>query len=178
MDQSILNSVFQKSVATDITTVVTGITIVAMGVDNSYVAMSVDDVIMSVVTIFLFKCVQALSSNPVISPPHTHRHPLLLRVHLHRAPSSTSSACTYTLMPRSSSTPSPRSSSTSKSPETTPSTPPSPPCLRTMSSAWPSPPHPGTAVGTTLLLRRQVHASPSSFTCSKSTNTLSFSLPL
>jgi hypothetical protein len=39
MDQSILNSVFQKYVAT--------------GIDNSYVATGVNDVIMSIATILL-----------------------------------------------------------------------------------------------------------------------------
>jgi hypothetical protein len=53
MDQSILNSIFKKYVATDITTVATGI-------DNSYVATGVDDIIMSIVIIIiLFKCAQA-----------------------------------------------------------------------------------------------------------------------
>jgi hypothetical protein len=52
MDQSILNSVFKKSVATGITTVATGI-------DNSYVVMDIDDVIMPVTTILLFKCARA-----------------------------------------------------------------------------------------------------------------------
>jgi hypothetical protein len=52
MDQSILNSIFLKSVTTGITTVVTG-------VDNSYVVTDVNDVIMSVTTILLFKCAQA-----------------------------------------------------------------------------------------------------------------------
>jgi hypothetical protein len=61
MDQSILNSIFYKSVATGIITVVTDITIVVMDMDNSYVAMGVDDNIMPVATI--------LSSFPVCSSP-------------------------------------------------------------------------------------------------------------
>jgi hypothetical protein len=35
------------------------ITTVAMGIDNSYVAMGVDDVIKPVITILLFKCARA-----------------------------------------------------------------------------------------------------------------------
>jgi hypothetical protein len=50
-DQSILNSIF-LFVATSITTVATG-------VDNSYVVMSVDDVIMLITTILLFKYARA-----------------------------------------------------------------------------------------------------------------------
>jgi hypothetical protein len=49
MDQSILNSFFKKNVTTGITTVV-------MGINNSYVATDVDDIIMHVPTILLFKC--------------------------------------------------------------------------------------------------------------------------
>jgi hypothetical protein len=52
MDQSILNSIFLKSVATGITTVATGI-------NNSYVVMDVDDIIMLIATTLLFKCVRA-----------------------------------------------------------------------------------------------------------------------
>jgi hypothetical protein len=59
MDQSILNSIFYKSVATGIITVVTDITIVVMDMDNSYVAMGVDDIIMHVATILLFKCARS-----------------------------------------------------------------------------------------------------------------------
>jgi hypothetical protein len=56
MDQSILNSVFFKSVAMGITIVAIGISTVVMDVDNSYVMMGVDDVIMPISTILLFKC--------------------------------------------------------------------------------------------------------------------------
>jgi hypothetical protein len=52
MDQSILNSIFLKSV-------VTGITTVATGINNSYVVMDVDDIIMLIATTLLFKCVRA-----------------------------------------------------------------------------------------------------------------------
>jgi hypothetical protein len=52
IDQSILNSVLKKSVATSITTVVTS-------VNNSYVVTDVDDDIMPVATILLFKCARA-----------------------------------------------------------------------------------------------------------------------
>jgi hypothetical protein len=55
MDQSILNSIFFKFVATDITIVATGInnSYVAMSIDNSYVETRIDDVIMPVATILL-----------------------------------------------------------------------------------------------------------------------------
>jgi hypothetical protein len=63
MDQFILNSIFFKSVAmgkttvaTGITTIATGITTVARAIYNSYVATDVDDVIMLIATILLFKC--------------------------------------------------------------------------------------------------------------------------
>jgi hypothetical protein len=46
MDQSILNSIFKKSVAM-------GITTVAMGIDKSYLATGVDDVIMPIATIII-----------------------------------------------------------------------------------------------------------------------------
>jgi hypothetical protein len=52
MDQSIQNSVFFKSIAT-------GITIVATCVNNSYVVMDADDIIMLIATTLLFKCVRA-----------------------------------------------------------------------------------------------------------------------
>jgi hypothetical protein len=66
MDQSILNYIFKKFVAMSITTVVTGITTIVMGittvatgVDNLYVAMGIDDIIISIATILLFKCARA-----------------------------------------------------------------------------------------------------------------------
>jgi hypothetical protein len=59
MDQSILNSSFFKSVAMGITIVTTGITTVAMSVDNLYVATGVDDVMIPIATILLFKCARA-----------------------------------------------------------------------------------------------------------------------
>jgi hypothetical protein len=40
-----------------ITTVATSATTVATGNDNSYVAIDVDDIIMPIATILLFKCV-------------------------------------------------------------------------------------------------------------------------
>jgi hypothetical protein len=46
IDQSVINSVFKKSVAT-------GITTVAMGVDNSYVVTDGDGIIMPIPTILL-----------------------------------------------------------------------------------------------------------------------------
>jgi hypothetical protein len=52
MDQSILNFVFQKSI-------VTGITTIAMGINNSYIATDVDDIMIPITTILLFKCVRA-----------------------------------------------------------------------------------------------------------------------
>jgi hypothetical protein len=55
MDQSIINSIFKKYV-------VTGITTEATDVDNSYVATGVDDIIISVATILLFKCARAPQS--------------------------------------------------------------------------------------------------------------------
>jgi hypothetical protein len=59
MDQSILNSIFFKFVAMVIITIAAGITIAVTGIDNSYVAMSVDDIIIPVATILLFKCARA-----------------------------------------------------------------------------------------------------------------------
>jgi hypothetical protein len=43
-----------------ITTTVTGITTVAMGNDNTYIATGVDDIIMPITTILLFKFARAL----------------------------------------------------------------------------------------------------------------------
>jgi hypothetical protein len=55
MDQSILKLYFlKKSIAMGITTVAMGITTVATRVDNSYAAMGIDDIIMSIATILLF----------------------------------------------------------------------------------------------------------------------------
>jgi hypothetical protein len=69
MDQSILNSVFKKSiamgktaVAMGITTLAAGITTIATCVDNLYVAIGIDDVIMSIATILLFKGARAPKS--------------------------------------------------------------------------------------------------------------------
>jgi hypothetical protein len=110
-------------------------------------------------TILLFKCAKPLNPNPVISLPHSHWCPLLLRilcVRLHRVPSSASSACA-SIPARSSSTPAPRSSSTSKHPGTASSAQPSLPYPEIMPShsssaigttpppPLSSPPHPGTA---------------------------------
>jgi hypothetical protein len=119
---------------------------------------------------FFLSVPEPLNPNPVISPPHIHRHLLLHHVCLHHVPSSVSYACASTLAPRSSSMPIPRSSSTLKRLGIAPSTRPSPPRL-------------GTAVGTMLLLcplllRRWVHASPTASTCSSSANRLPLSFPL
>jgi hypothetical protein len=103
---------------------------------------------------------EPLNPNPVISPPHTYRCPLLLRICFHHVPSTASSACA--------STSSPRSSSMSKRSRTAPCTQPSPPHQGTTvgttllpprppPSPLPSPPHTRTAIGTTLLLCQLLH---------------------
>jgi hypothetical protein len=76
------------TLAMDITIVATGITTVATFVDNSYVAIGIDDIIRPVAPILLFKCARALNLNPVISLPHTHRYPLLLHVCLDATPTA------------------------------------------------------------------------------------------
>jgi hypothetical protein len=132
-----------------------GITIVVTGVN---------DVIISVTSLLFFflNMSEPLNPKPFNFPLHTRQRPLLLHVRLNREPSSTSSACA--------STPVPHFSSTSKR-------------LGTAPSVWPSPPHPGTAVRTTLLLRllllcRWIHASLTSSTCSISANPLPISFSL
>jgi hypothetical protein len=114
---------------------------------------------------FFLSMPEHLNSNTFISPSHTRRCSLLLHVRLHRAPSSVSFACASTPMPRCSSTPAPHSSSMSKCPGTAP-------------SARPSPLHPKTAIGTSLLLHRRIHISLTSFTCNSSENPLPLSFPL
>jgi hypothetical protein len=150
MYQSILNCIFLKSIAT-------GITTVATGVDNSYVVMGVDDIIMPVATFLFLSVPKPLNHNPFIFLPYNWRHPLLLCVRLHRAPSSASSMCASTSVPHS--------SSMLKRPGT-------------MSSTRPLLSRLGTSVGTTLLLLHWVHASPTSSTCSSLVNPLPLSFPL
>jgi hypothetical protein len=52
MDQSSLNFIFEKSIATGITTVATDI-------DNTNVATGVDDIIITIANILLFTCARA-----------------------------------------------------------------------------------------------------------------------